>query len=308
MKITIIGAAGSLGSCAAFNIAVHGLADEIVMIDPQQNMLTHHVGDIGTAISGQDTQVRAGSDEDMSGSDIIIVTAGASRDAIASRREFLPDNLPIIRDIAQKIRQFSPEAVVITTTTPVGAMNYTLYLCSTLDRRKLIGYTLNDSIRFRMMVAEALGVKSSQVEGTVIGEHGDSQVLLFSSIQVNGKPVPVSEDVKRDIRQQVPNILRSHQALKTGLTSGWTSAVGLAEMVRAIDKNTGEMIPCSVVLDGEYGCHGLSMTVPAILGQGGVLDILEWELAADEQEGLEHSIDVLKTDMHYVEKTLGISH
>jgi len=118
----------------------------------------------------------------------------------------------------------------------------------------------------------------------------------------------VSEDVKRDIRQQVPNILRSHQALRTGLTSGWTSAVGLAEMVRAIGKNTGEMIPCSVVLDGEYGARGLSMTVPAILGQGGVHDILEWELAADEQEGLEHSIDVLKTDMHYVEKTLGISH
>ena len=79
-------------------------------------------------------------------------------------------------------------------------------------------------------------------------------------------------------------------------------------MVHAIGKNTKEMVPCSVVLDGEYGARGLSMTIPAILGQGGVHQILEWELAADEQEGLKRSIDVLKTDMLYVEKTLGISH
>ncbi len=307
MKITIIGAAGSLGACTAFNIAVHSLADEIVMIDPRQNFLTHHVTDIGAAVSGQEIQVRAGRDEDMSGSDIIIVTAGTPQQIISSRREVLPHNLPIIQGIAEKIKQFSPEAVVITATISVGAMNYAMYLCSTLDRKKLIGYTVNDSIRFRMMVAQALGVKSSQVEGTVIGEHGDSQVLLFSSIRVNGKPVSVSEEVKRDIRQQVPNLMRSHQALKTGLTSGWTSAVGLASMVRAIGKNTGEMIPCSVVLDGEYGCHGLSMTVPAILGRGGVHEILEWELASDERELLEHSINVLKADMRYIEETLGIS-
>ena len=307
MKITIIGAAGSLGSCFAFNIAVHSLADEIVMIDPRQNFLTHHVTDIGAAVSGQEIQVRAGRDEDMSGSDIIIVMAGTPQQIISSRREVLPPNLPIVQGIAEKIKQFSPEAVVITATIPVDPLNYAMYLCSKLDRKKLIGYTLNDSIRFRMMVAQALGVKSSQVEGTVIGEHGDSQVVLFSSVRVNGEPVSVSEDVKRDIRQQVKNILPSHQALNTGLTSGWTSAVGLAEMVRAIGNNTSEMIPCSVVLDGEYGCHRLSMTVPAILGQGGVHDILEWELASDERELLEHSINVLKADMRYVEETLGIS-
>ena len=307
MKISIIGAAGSLGSCSAFNIAVHGLADEIVMIDPRQNFLTHHVEDIGSAVSGQETQVQAGTDEDMSGSDIIIVTAGVPLAVISSRREVLPHNLPIIRGIAEKIKQFCPEAAVITATIPVGAMNYAMYLCSNLDRKKLMGYTLNDSVRFRMMVAQALGVKSSQVEGTVIGEHGESQVLLFSSVKVDGKPVSIGDDMKQNIRQQVPNLMRSHQALKTGLTSGWTSAVGLASMVRAIGNNTGEMIPCSVVLDGEYGCHGLSMTVPAILGQGGVRDILEWELASDERELLEHSINVLKEDMHYVEGALGTS-
>jgi len=307
VKITIIGAAGTLGSCAAFNIAIHGLADEIVMIDPRQNMLMHHVMDISTAVGAQDMLVRTGSEEDMAGSDIIIVAAGTPQESISSRMELLPDNLPIIRDIAEKIKQFCPEAVVITATAPVGPLNYALYLCSTLDRKKLIGYTLNDSLRFRIMVAQALGVKSSQVEGTVIGEHGDSQVLLFSSIRVNGKPVSVSGDFKRNIRLQVPEILKSIESLKTGRTPGWTSAVGLTVIVRAISKNSGEMVPCSVVLDGEYGCHGLSMTVPAILGQGGIHDILEWELASDEHEQLEHSTNILKPAMHYVEEVLGVS-
>lgn len=310
IKITVIGAAGCVGSCAAFNIVVHGLADELVMIGGhRQNMLTQHVMDISTATTGQDMLVRAGSYEDMCGSDIVIVAAGTPHRVISSRLEMLPKNLPIIQDIAKQIKQFCPEAVVITATNPVGPLNYAMSLLTNLDRRKLIGYTINDSIRFRMMLAQALGVKSSQVEGTVIGEHGSTQVLLFSSVRVNGKPVSVSEDTKQKIRLQVPNIMRSldELAIETGRTAGWTSAVGLAAISRAIGKNTEEMIPCSVVLDGEYGCHGLSMSVPAILGRGGVHEVLEWELAPDEQEGLKISIDALKTTMHFVEEFLGKS-
>ncbi|MFC2069508.1 L-lactate dehydrogenase, partial [Chloroflexota bacterium] len=119
MKITIIGAAGTLGSCAAFNIAIHSLADEIVMIDPRQNELRQHVTDLSASLTGQNIIVRTGNDEDMSGSDIVIVTAGAPQEGISSRMELLPHNLPIIRDIARKIKQFCPETVVITATVPV---------------------------------------------------------------------------------------------------------------------------------------------------------------------------------------------
>lgn len=297
MKISIVGAAGTLGSSVAFNIAIHHLADEIVMFDIKQNVLMHHAMDISTAMTGQDVLVRAGADEDISGSDIIIITAGVPLGTTTSRMEWLPQNLPIIRNIMQKIKQYCPEAVVITATNPVDPLNYAAYLCSNSDRRRFIGYSLNDSIRFRMLVAQALGVKSSQVEGTVIGEHGDNQVLLFSSIRVNGKTVSVNEDFKQNIKQQVANIIPSYAALKVGRTQGWTSAVGLASIVNAISKNTEEMLPCSVVLDGEYGCQGLSMGVPTIIGQGGVHNVLEWELASDEHEELEHSINILKVAM-----------
>ena len=205
MKITVIGASGNVGSCAAFNIAVHRLADELVLIDtPRQDMVTLHALDIDTAVTGQDMLVRTGGYEDMSDSDIVIVAAGSAQ-VVKSRMEVLPQNLPIIQDISKKVRQFCPDAVVITATNPVCPLNYAMYRCSDLDRKKIIGYSYNDSIRFRMRLAQALGVASSRVEGTVIGEHGDSQVLLFSSVRVDGKPVSISDDMKRKIRQQVPD-------------------------------------------------------------------------------------------------------
>jgi malate/lactate dehydrogenase len=173
------------------------------------------------------------------------------------------------------------------------------------DRRRFIGYSRNDSTRFRMMLAQALGVKTSRLESTVIGEHGTSQVLLFSSVRVNGQPVTISEEVKQKIRQEVPGILRSYEELRTGRTAGWTSAEGLAAVVRAIVQNTGQTIPCSAVLSGEYGCRGLSMGVPAIIGRHGIQEVLEWDLTPDEREGLENSINTLQPAMRYVEEHPG---
>jgi malate dehydrogenase len=306
MKITIIGASGNVGSCAAFNIAVHRLADEMVLIDtPRPDWVTLQALDINTAVTGQDMLVRTGSYEDMVGSDIVIMAAGSAK-TFLSRMAVLPENLPLIRDIAGKVKQNCSGALVIMATNPVDPLNYAVHLASGLDRHQLIGYSYNDSIRFRMRLAQALGVKSSRVEGTVIGEHGNSQVLLFSSVRVDGKPIIIKEDTKRIIRQQVPDGQKVLGDLRetTGRTAAWTTAVGLAAVCRAIVQDTGEMIPCSVTLDGEYGCKALSMSVPAVLGKGGVQRILEFKLASDEQEALNHSIDVLKPAMKYVEELL----
>ncbi len=306
MKITIIGATGNVGSCAAFNITARGLADELVLIDdPRPDMVAMHAVDLNTAATGLDMLVRAGTAADMGNSDIVIIAAGSAK-VVASRLEVLPANLPIIQDIAGNIKKYCPGAVVITATNPVCPLNYAMYRCSNLERMRIIGYSYNDSIRFRMRLAGEFGVKSSQVEGTVIGEHGDSQVLLFSPVRIKGKPVPFSEEIKTKMRRQVPDGQKVLEDLrmKTGRTAAWTTAVGLAAVCRAIVKNTGETIPCSVVLDGEYGYRDLSMSVPVTLGAGGVKNILEWELAPDEREGLQRSVEVLRPAMHYVEELL----
>jgi malate dehydrogenase len=306
MKITIIGASGNIGSCAAFNIAINRLADELVLIDtPRQEMVAFHATDMATAVTGRDMLVRAGDHEDMTDSDIVVVAAGSAK-VTHSRLEVLPQNLPIIQDISKHVRHFCPDAVVLTATNPVCPLNYAMFRCCELDRRKILGYSYNDTIRFRMLLAQALGVKSSRVEGTVIGEHGNSQVLLFSSVRVDGKPVLIAEDIKEKIRQQVSDIQKSLYELteKTGRTAAWTTAAGIAAMCRAIGENTGEIIPCSVVLDGEYGCRSLSMSVPTVLGKGGVREILEWEIDPDERKLLNESVEILKPHMKYVEELL----
>jgi malate dehydrogenase len=306
MKISIIGAAGTLGSCTTFNILVHKMATELVMIDPWKNMLKAHWMDLSTAVTGQDVKIRIGDDKDIAGSDIVILTAGAPSVVISSRKELLPGNLPIVKENAEKINRFCPEALVITATNPVDPLNYAMYLLSTRrDRRKFIGYSLNDTYRFRRMSALALGVSSRRVQGMVIGEHDQSQVLLFSTLSLDGKTVKIDDAFKQIIRRQVSMTLKDLESLQPKRTTGWTSAVGITALINAIINNTGEMIPCSAVLDGEYGYRRLSMTIPALLGKNGIQHIQELELEPDEKEGLEYSVRTLEPYMRYVEQNLG---
>lgn len=305
MKISIIGAGGSVGAPASFYLAARGLADEILMIGgKRQNVLQQHAMDICTAASGEDIIVRAGSYEDMVGSDIVVNAAGVPQGVIADRMEMLPKNIPLIRDIALMIKKYCPDAFVITATNPVDPLNYATFLSGGFDRKKLIGYSINDSFRFKEMLAAELKVKVSQVDGIVIGEHGSTQVLLFSTARVDGKPVVIDEAGKQRIRSEIPNILKRYEELKSGRTAGWTCAIGLAKIVEAISKEDGTVIPCSVVLDGEYNLSGLSMSVPVILGRSGVQTIVEYPLADDEKQGLEITVDTLKSAAGIVEKCL----
>ena len=183
-------------------------------------------------------------------------------------------------------------------------LNYATYLAGGFDPNKLIGYSINDSFRFREFLAKAYNVEVSRVDGTVIGEHGATQVLLFSTASIDGEKVPVSEEIKAKIRSEIPNILKKLEELRTGRTAGWTCAIGLEKIVRAIVENTGEVLPCSVVLNGEYGAKGISMSVPVRLGREGISEILEYELAPDEQEGLKKTIETLKAAANIVEVSL----
>lgn len=305
IKASIIGASGTLGSAAAFMIATQGLVQELIMLDLNQNLLKSHVMDLEQAMTGMhDMQIRAGNPEDLAGSDLVIMTAGAPWRYIESRMELLDDSLPIMQKVGTQIAQYCPDAVIITATNPVDPLNYALYQITGIDRSRLLGYSFNDSTRFRLMVARTLGVKSTQVEGYVIGEHGEHQVLLFSSVRVDGKPVNFSPEQKKKIREEIPNFLHAFESLGTGRTSGWTSAVGLTAMVSAIVKNTGCIYPCSVLLNGEYGAPEISASLPVKLGRQGLQEIIELELSPDERDELESSFTFLQGVTERVKKSL----
>jgi malate/lactate dehydrogenase len=187
---------------------------------------------------------------------------------------------------------------------PLVHINYATFLAGGFDRRKLIGYSINDSFRFKEMLASELKVRVSQVDGMVIGEHGSTQVLLFSTARVDGQKILVDEAAKQRIRGEVPNILKRYEELKSGRTAGWTCAIGLAKIVESIVEGDGAVIPCSVVLDGEYGLKDLSMSVPVALGPGGVQNIIEYDLAEDEKAGLKVTVETLEAAAKVVEECL----
>jgi malate/lactate dehydrogenase len=169
---------------------------------------------------------------------------------------------------------------------------------------QLIGYSINDTIRYRKSLAQELKEKVSRVDCIVIGEHGGTQVPLFSSAKVDSKPVQISEEMKQRIRAGMWGTIKIFEALDAGRTAGWTCAVGLTTLVRAIVENSDSVFPCSMVLKGEYGLNDFSMGVPVKLGRNGVKEILEYELNPDEQEGLKKTVDTLKSDAAIVRETL----
>lgn len=309
MKITVLGATGSIGSPTSFYLAAQKLADELVMIGgKRQNVLQQLEMDIATAVSAKNVLVRAGSYDDLPGTDIVINTAAPhSKVVLKDRNEMLASNIDLVRDISLKIKQHCPDAIIISVNNPVEPLNYVTYLAGNFDRRKVIGYSANDSFRFRELLAAEYKVKVSEVEGTVIGEHGSTQVMLFSSARINDEPVSADEQTKTRIKAEIPKIFQRLEGLKAGRTAGYTCAEGIAATVHAIKYNTGDLLPCSTILKGEYGYDNVCMTVPAIVGKDGIEEIQEWALAPDEKAELEVSARTIRSSMTIVEKSMGVA-
>ena len=306
MKISVIGAVGSVGSPVAFYLAATGLAEEMVIVDIPQvaNRLEQHAIDMSTAVANQDVKVIAGDYPDIAGSDIIVNAAGMPQGLIKDRMEMLPKNIPLVRDIALKIKEFAPDAIIISATNPADPLNYCTKVVGDFDRFKTLGYSLNDSTRFREFIAYTKGVKRSQVQAFVVGEHGSTQVPLFSTATIDGAPVSFTEEEKSSILGEIPNILKRLEELQSGRTAGWTCATGIAQLVQAIKNDTGAVFPCSVVLDGEYGQSNVSMSVPVILGAKGAKEVKELKLEPEEQAKFEISAAAMNNAARIVDEEL----
>lgn len=316
MKISVIGAAGCVGSSIAFNIARQGLADEIMVADIRRDWLEHHAIDFfDAAVAGRvDIRINMGTYEDLAGSDIVVMAAGIgvtqgarSRDGqLTSRQHLLPDNLEIIREWAPAVDRYCPQAVVITVTNPADVLNYAAYLLSSgKERRRFLGYTLNDTVRFQIALAEALSVAPSRIEATVVGEHGGSMVPLFSSVKVDGKPVALDGDIQAKVRERTGDYLPHMLRLNLPRTSGWLTGVGVVKMIDAIVNDTGEVIPCCVVVDGEYGYRDTSIGLPVALGRQGVRKVIDLQLTPEEKGLLDSSVANVQKSIDYVVGRVG---
>ena len=294
-KVSIIGAAGTVGAAAGYNLALRDVVDELVFVDiPDQEDVT--VGQAADANHGiaydSNTTVRQGGYEETAGSDVVVITAGIPRQPGQTRLDLAEDNAPIMEDIRSSLDEYSDDYVSVTTSNPVDLLNRHLYETGDRAREQVIGFGGRlDSARFRYVLAERFDTQVGNVEATILGEHGDDQVPVFSKVRIDGRDPEFDDDEKEeilgDLQESAMNVIE-----RKGATE-WGPATGVAHTVEAILRDTGEVLPCSVKLEGEFGHDDVALGVPCKLGSDGVEEIVDWELSAFEQDQLAEATEKL---------------
>jgi malate dehydrogenase len=294
-KVSVIGAAGTVGAAAGYNLALRDVVDELVFVDiPDQEDVT--VGQAADANHGvaydSNTIVRQGTYADTAGSDVVVITAGIPRQPGQTRIDLAGDNAPIMEDIQSSLDEHNDDYVSVTTSNPVDLLNRHLYEAGDRDRNQVIGFGGRlDSARFRYVLSERYDTQVQNVDATILGEHGDAQVPVFSKVRVDGRDPEFDGDEKEeilgDLKQSAMNVIE-----RKGATE-WGPATGVAHMVEAILHDTGEVLPASVKLQGEFGHDDVALGVPVKLGSDGVEEVVEWDLSAYEREQLGEAVDKL---------------
>jgi malate dehydrogenase len=293
VKVSIAGGAGGVGASTAFNLALLRGEHEVVLIDARPEMIISHVMDLEqVAELSPGCLVRGGDESDVLDADVLVLISATPLMVGASRLDYLGNNARIADAFGDLLPDGWP-GVLLVVTNPVDPLVTWLQRRTGIDRRRVLGYTINDSLRLRTGLARALGVSPGRVEAWVIGEHGDLSVPLFDRVTVDGVRVVPTADQAAAAEEYLRTWYVRHVALDSGRSSTWTSGLAVARMVTALGAG-GELWPASVVLQGEYGIDGVAVSVPVTLGRGGVEAIHEWELAPDDLVALRASADYVR--------------
>jgi malate dehydrogenase len=289
-KVTVIGA-GNVGATTAQRIAEGGLAD-VCLIDVVEGLPQGKALDLAESspVQGHDHAIVGTNDyADTAGSDIVVVTAGLARQPGMSRDDLLLKNAGIVRTVVANAAAHSPNAILIVVTNPLDAMVHVALSASGFPKNRVIGMAgVLDSARFRTFIAEELDVSAADVSAFVLGGHGDTMVPLPRFSTVAGIPLP--ELMKPDRIEALVARTRNGGAeivalLKSG-SAFYAPAASVAQMVDAILNDRKRVLPCAVLLAGEYKVDGLVVGVPIVLGSNGVERIIEISLTGEEQAAL----------------------
>ena len=294
-KVSVIGAAGTVGAAAGYNLALRDVVDDLVFVDipDQEDATVGQAADVNHGIAyDANTTVRQGGYEDTAGSDVVIITAGIPRKPGQTRIDLAGDNAPIMADIGSSLAEYNDDFVSITTSNPVDLLNRHLYEAGDRDRHTVIGFGGRlDSARFRYVLADRFDTDVQNVEATILGEHGDAQVPVFSKVRVDGRDPtfsgPEREEILEDLQQSAMDVIE-----RKGATQ-WGPATGVAHMAEAVINDTGAVLPGSLVLDGEYGYEDTAFGVPVKLGSNGVEEVVDWELTGYESDLMDEAAEKL---------------
>jgi malate dehydrogenase len=303
-KITIVGV-GNVGASCALWLAKRGIADLVLVDIPvAKSMPAGKALDLLQAgpIEGYNSRIRGNADGSYEGtekSDIVIITGGLPRKPGMSREDLVGANQKVIVDVLDKSLPLSPDAIYIVVTNPLDTMTYMAYKHAGLPRNRIIGQAgILDSARMAAFVAQALDVSIENVQTVVLGGHGDEMVPLTRYSTVFGRPLTewLSPEALTGIVErtrkgggEIVNLL--------GTSAYYAPGAALAKMAEAVLLDSKLIVPASTYLQGEYGLNDICFGVPVKLGAGGVEQIIEYELTADEKAMAEKSVKIIRETM-----------
>ena len=302
-KITLIGA-GQIGGTLAHLIALKGLAD-IVLFDVAAGIAKGKALDIAQSspVNGFNVDL-IGTDnyEDTKNSDVIIITAGVPRKPGMTRDDLLGINLKIIKQVAEGIKETSPNAFVICITNPLDVIVMALQKYSGLPKHKVVGMAgILDSSRFIYFLSKEFNVSVQKVKSFVLGGHGDSMVAMLGSTVIDGKKILDLVNEGKITREKLDQIVdrtkKGGAEIVKYLEKGsafYAPAASGVEMAESYLKNLKKQLPCAVYLNGEYGTKNIYAGVPVIIGSKGVEKIVELDLSKEEKENFNRSIKAVQ--------------
>ena len=297
-KVTVIGA-GNVGASVAQRLVDQQLAD-VVLIDILEGIPQGKALDLleSGPIEGYDVKIRGTNDfTETANSDLVVMTAGFPRKPGMSRDDLLKANYEIVKGAIEKAAGYSPESILIVVTNPLDAMVQTAYKVSGFPKQRVIGMAgVLDTGRYRTFIAEALDVSVRDVQGFVLGGHGDTMVPVPRYTTVAG--IPVGDLMPPEQLEAIVKRTRNGGAeivslLKSG-SAYYAPSAAVVEMIDAIFKDRKRILPCAAYLEGEYGIRGVFVGVPVKLGAGGIEQIVEIKLTPEEQAALEKSAAAVK--------------
>jgi malate dehydrogenase len=292
-KISVVGA-GNVGATVAQLIAYKELGD-VVMVDIIEGLPQGKALDLLEAgpVEGYDSQVSGANNyEATADSHIVVITAGIARKPGMSRSDLITTNANIVRAVTEQVVKYSPEALLIVVSNPLDAMVHLAKHVSGFPKNRVVGQAgVLDSTRFRTFIAQELNVSVEDTQAFVLGGHGDTMVPLPRYSTVAGIPIThllPQETIDRLVQRtrdgggEIVNLLKSGSAF-------YAPGAAVVQMVEAIVKDKKRVLPCTTYLEGEYGLRDIYFGVPVKLGAGGVEQIIEIELTADERAALQAS-------------------
>lgn len=288
-KVTVVGA-GNVGATCANVLVTQEIADEVVLLDIKEGisegkamdiMQTANILNLKSRLTGVTNDY-----EKTANSDVVVITSGIPRKPGMTREELIGVNANIVKSVAENILKFSPNAIIVCVSNPMDTMTYLIHKTSGLPKNRIIGMGgALDSARFKFYLSKALNADVNDIDGFVIGGHGDTTMIPMTRYAVN-RGVPVTQTLDKEVLEKVVADTMVGGATLTGLlgTSAWYApGAAAAQVVSAVIHNEKCMITCSALLEGEYGEKDLCIGVPCILGKDGIEKIVEIELNAEEK-------------------------